>query len=180
MSAMHPRTFDTFLVAPNNRFARTAAHAVAEVPGRTYDPLWVWAANPVGKTHLLRAIEDYVRRIHTDMAVQYLGAAELTAHPDLVAPSVLLIDDVDEPGVDPSALRELLAERVAVGRQTVLTSRAYPKTMPVVEQFVQNRCKWGLICDIGRVDGDGGPVREGASTRLGTAPYPGYPQSRIR
>jgi chromosomal replication initiation ATPase DnaA len=173
MPATHPRTFDTFLVAPNNRFARTAALAVAEVPARTYDPLWVWAAKPVGKTHLLRAIEDYTRRIHTDMAVQYLRAAELARYPDLVAPSVLLIDDLDEPAVDLAAVRELLAERVAAGRQTVLTSRAYPKTMPVVEQFV---CGRGLICDIGPTEDGAGGDRDDAPT----APNSGYPQARIR
>ena len=56
-------------------------------------------------------------------------AAELAAHEDLDEPMVLLIDDVDDPGADLLALRELLAKRQAADKQTVLTSRAIPEDL---------------------------------------------------
>jgi chromosomal replication initiator protein len=77
------QTFDTFVIGPSNRFAHAAALAVAEAPGKAYNPLFIWGAAGLGKTHLLRAIGRFAKRLHPTTEVQYVSAARLRR--DLVA-----------------------------------------------------------------------------------------------
>ena len=102
-------TFDAFVIGPSNRFAHAAALSVAEAPARSYNPLFVYGAAGLGKTHLLQAVGNYVRENFTRMRVRYVSTETfmnefvetLRAKDDMGAfrrryreCDVLLIDDV--------------------------------------------------------------------------------------
>ena len=74
-------TFDSFVIGPNNRFAYTASLAVAESPGKVYNPLRIYSRTGLGKTHLMNAIGNWVKEANSDMKVLYtssLGRGKLT------------------------------------------------------------------------------------------------------
>ena len=120
-------TFDTFRIDASNRFAHAAAHAVAEVPGRAYNPLWIYGSSRAGKTHLLGAIERKV-------AQDYPGT--ITAHISLMNPyaldrrldqaQVLLLDDAEHLGSSCTRFaqfNEVVTSTVIEGGQVVVASQ---------------------------------------------------------
>ena len=66
--------FETFVIGSSNRFAHAAAVAVAEAPGKAYNPLLVYGDSGLGKTHLLHAIGHYVRSLFTGARVRYVSS----------------------------------------------------------------------------------------------------------
>src|SRR5688500_12624299 len=64
-------TFDTFVVGPANRLAVAAARRVAEMPGATYNPLFIYSASGLGKTHLITAIGSHARRLQPKLVILY-------------------------------------------------------------------------------------------------------------
>src|SRR5204862_5134144 len=71
-------TFDRFVIGPGNRLAHAAALAVAELPGEAYNPLFLHGPPGLGKTHLLGAIADYLRRRRPELTVHYTTAERFT------------------------------------------------------------------------------------------------------
>src|SRR5215207_5376080 len=69
-------TFDTFVIGKSNELAAAAAHAAAESPGKTYNPLFIYGATGLGKTHLMQAIAHTVCERHPDTRVLYVGAEQ--------------------------------------------------------------------------------------------------------
>ena len=72
-------TFETFVIGSSNRFPHAAAVAVAEAPGKAYNPLLVYGDSGLGKTHLLHAIGHYVRSLFSGARVRYVSSEEFTS-----------------------------------------------------------------------------------------------------
>src|SRR5260370_37628589 len=70
-------TFESFVVGKSNELAAAAAHAVAEAPGRTYNPLFIYGATGLGKTHLMQAIAHAVLDVNPQTRPRYLGSEQL-------------------------------------------------------------------------------------------------------
>ncbi len=157
-------TFETFVVDETNRFTRAAAFAVAQSPGRTYNPLFIYSPSGLGKTHLLGAIYNHIASHHPDLrqifvtsedfaadVVESIRAGDdavLTRYEDA---DVLLVDDIQilagkESGQD--VFFQLFNLLHSQGRQIVITSDRPPKDMRTLEKRLRTRFEGGLIADM--------------------------------
>jgi chromosomal replication initiator protein len=166
VGALVPKcTFAGFVVGANNQFAHAAAQAVAKQPGEQYNPLFIYGAVGLGKTHLVNAIGHYVLDRDAAARVAYVSAATFVS--ELIAAlrrdrmeqfkerfrdaDVLILDDVHF-----LVGRERTQEEFfhtfnslhETRRQIVLTSDTYPKDIAGLEERLRNRFEWGLIADI--------------------------------
>lgn len=71
-------TFDTFVPGESNRFAKAAAFSVAEAPGESYNPLFIYGSSGLGKTHLLNAVGNYAQKVFRGITVRYVSSEEFT------------------------------------------------------------------------------------------------------
>ncbi len=157
--------FEGFVIGPSNRFAHAAALAVAERPGGSYNPLFIYGSAGLGKTHLLKAIETFVNELYSNMSVLYVSTETfLNEFVEAIKNSstadfkrryrqidVLLIDDIQF-----IAGRERLQEEFfhtfnelySTGRQIVLSSDRPPDAIPTLEDRLRSRFMMGLLTDI--------------------------------
>jgi chromosomal replication initiation ATPase DnaA len=159
-------TFENFVVGPANRLASAAARRAAEVPGASYNPLFVYSASGLGKTHILGAIAHYVRKIHSDKEVVYQTLEgyleELTeslegGDRDLVRNryenlDILLMDDVQFLTGQVEAqeiLLRALDNLTGEGKQVVLASDRPPLDIDGLDARLRSRFEGGLLVDIG-------------------------------
>ena len=160
--------FDTFIVGSANRLAVAAARAVADAPGATYNPLFMYSGSGLGKTHLMSAIGNHVMRtsgvsvalVTLDDFVGELHDAIASGNTDVfqqryLQVGVLLIDDTQFLTGHPETQSELLRIFNALqadGRQLVMTSDRPPSEIADVDARLITRLSGGLIVDIGVPD----------------------------
>jgi chromosomal replication initiator protein len=167
---LDPRfTFDAFVSASSNRLPLAAAQTVAETPGKAYNPLFIYGASGLGKTHLLHAIGNYVQDNYSTMRVLYVttehflndfidairNKTTLTFKRQYRECDVLLIDDIQF-----IQGREGLQEELfhtyntlqGAGKQIVLTSDRTPKAIETLEERLRSRLLSGLLTEIDRPD----------------------------
>ncbi|RRD46128.1 chromosomal replication initiator protein DnaA [Tessaracoccus sp. OH4464_COT-324] len=163
---LNPRyTFESFVAGSSNRFAHAAAAAVAETPGKAYNPLLIYGASGLGKTHLLHAIGHYVQSYYEKLRVKYVSTEELTndfinaissnrtaefrsAYREV---DVLLIDDIQFLASKIQTQEEFFHTFNTLHnaqKQIVMTSDRPPKLLEALEPRLRSRFEWGLLTDI--------------------------------
>lgn len=163
---LDPRfTFDTFIVGTSNRLAAAAARRIADAPGSAYNPLFLYSASGLGKTHLIMAIAHHTSRVHPQLNVIYetlehlmegvmeaIQAGERDAFRSRVQDaSVLLLDDVQFLAGRRGAQEELLRawdHLTARGGQLVMASDRPPMEIDSLDQRLLSRFSAGLIADL--------------------------------
>jgi chromosomal replication initiator protein len=160
-------TFEAFVTGPSNRFAHAAALSVAEKPGESWNPLFIYGDAGLGKTHLLHAIGHYVRQNYPDKVIRYVSSETfLSEFVDSIHRGenvkeqfkrryrnvqVLLVDDIqfiekwDETQVEFFHTFNALE---AAHAQIVLSSDRPPDAIAKLENRLRSRFKMGLITDI--------------------------------
>ena len=165
-SQLNPRlTFDSFVVGGSCRFTHAACLAVADRPGRAYNPLFIFGGSGLGKTHLLHAIGHAVRHQRPDARVTYVPAERFTnemiyaiQHAQTMAfrnkyrgVDVLLIDDVQFLAGKESTQEEFFYTFNALRdahKQIVVTADKPPRDIPMLEERLTSRFNQGLVTDI--------------------------------
>ena len=163
---LNPRyTFDQFVIGASNRFAHAAALSVAESPGRSYNPLFIYGPAGLGKTHLLHTIGHHVRAVFRNKRVRYVStetfmnefvdAIRAKAMPtfkrryrDL---DVLLIDDIQFLERTQELQEEFFHtfnQLHGEGGQIIISSDRAPKSIASLEDRLRTRFEWGLITDV--------------------------------
>ena len=159
-------TFDAFVVGASNQFAHASAIAVAERPARQYNPLFLYSAPGLGKTHLLHAIGNHVFKHNPDARIAYISAERFMnelidsiQHNRMPAFrgkyrdsfDVILIDDIQFIAGKQKTEEEFFHTFNALHsskRQIVMTSDRPPKEIEGLEERLRTRFEWGLIADI--------------------------------
>ena len=158
-------SFENFVVGPSNRFAHGAAIAVANHPGQVYNPLFIYGPPGVGKTHLLYAIANGIRKQNPTANVVYIKGDQFTNELIQAIQSgkniefrskyreadLFLIDDVQFIAGKESTQEEFFHtfnKLYEEHKQIVMTSDRKPSDMLTLEARLQTRFEWGLLADI--------------------------------
>ena len=158
-------TFDRFIVGSSNRFAYNAALAVAEDPGKSYNPLFLYGESGLGKTHLLYSIYHTIKEHHPDYQIIYIKGDEFTNELSEAIrlrktdafrqkyrdKDLLLVDDIHFIAGKEQTQEEFFNtfnNLYEAGRQIVLTSDRPPSDMLRLEDRLRTRFEWGLMADI--------------------------------
>ncbi len=163
---LNPRyTFDTFVVGSSNQFAQAACHAVAELPSKAYNPLFIYGGVGLGKTHLLHAVGHQSVQLFPGMTVLYLSTERFTnelinaIRYDRTAEfrsryrtiDLLLIDDIQFISGKERTQEEFFHtfnDLYDSRKQIIVSSDCSPKDIPEIEERLRSRFEWGLIADI--------------------------------
>src|SRR5213594_3671967 len=158
-------TFQTFVIGKSNELA-----AAAEAPGKTYNPLFIYGATGLGKTHLMQAIAHAVLEKNPEMRLQYFGAEQFinevieSIHARTMSEfrrryrndvDLFLVDDVHFLEGKEMTQEEFFHTFNALfeaHKQIVLTSDRPPKEIPGLEDRLIARFEWGMVADIGHPD----------------------------
>ena len=162
--------FDNFVVGDNSKLAYVASKSVAENPGKSYNPLFIYGGVGLGKTHLMQAIGHYVLHKHPKLKVKYIKTEDFindyinsvfkdsgkndkmnSFRQKYRSVDVLLIDDIqfiegkERTEVEIFNTFETLYN---AGKQIVLTSDRPPSAIPNLSDRLKSRFEWGLMADI--------------------------------
>ncbi|MGI5970511.1 MAG: chromosomal replication initiator protein DnaA [Oscillospiraceae bacterium] len=158
-------TFDNFVIGASNKFAAAAAKAVADNPAGSYNPLLIYGDSGLGKTHLLYAIANEIRRKHPEFKIIYIKGDDFTN--EMVSAiqqgknrefrekyryaDLFLADDIQFIAGKKQTQEEFFHTFNTLyesKKQIVLTSDRPPKEMRDLENRLQTRFEWGLLADI--------------------------------
>ncbi|MCD7712315.1 MAG: chromosomal replication initiator protein DnaA [Firmicutes bacterium] len=158
-------TFENFIVGDSNKFAHAACLAVANTPGSVYNPLFIYGHSGLGKTHLMYAVTNELKRKNPTLNVVYTKCEDFTNQ--LIAAiserstqtfrekfrraDVLLIDDVQFVAGKTSTQEELFHTFNTLydaHKQIIFTSDRPARDIKLLEDRIKTRCEWGLIADI--------------------------------
>ena len=158
-------TYDSFVVGSCNQFAHAASMAVAEAPGRTYNPLYLYGGVGLGKTHLMHACGHAIKARNHHLKLCYISSEKFMN--DLInairydktqsfrekyrSVDVLLIDDVQFMAGKERTQEEFFHTFNALydqQKQIVISSDCPPREIPTLEERLHSRFEWGLIADL--------------------------------
>lgn len=168
-SSSYEYTFDTFIVGSSNKFAHAACLAVATNPSHAYNPLFLYGNSGLGKTHLLYAIGNEIKKNDPSKVICYIKGDDFTV--ELVESlrlakmnefrqkyrqaDILLVDDVQFIGGKESTQEEFFHtfnHLHVSGKQIIISSDKPPKDIETLEARLRTRFEWGLIADISSPD----------------------------
>lgn len=166
--------FENFVVGENNRFAQAAAMAVAKHPAKKYNPLFIYGASGLGKTHLMQAIGHYIVFNSPKLKVRYIKTEDFTNElinnirrggdiNDRMSKfrqkyrnvDVLLLDDIQFIESKERTMEEVFHTFDSLhnnNKQIVITSDRPPKDIPTLPERLRTRFEWGLMVDITQPD----------------------------
>ena len=158
-------TFDNFIVGGSNKFAHAACVAVADRPAQDYNPLFIYGPSGLGKTHLLYAITNEIKKKNpaaniiyikgedfTNQMIESLSKKSISKFRDKYRTcDVLLVDDIQFIAGKTSTQEEFFHTFNALyedGKQIILVSDRPPRDIETLEDRIKTRFEWGLIADI--------------------------------
>lgn len=162
-------TFDNYVEGSSNKLSRTAAESVAMFPGKTFNPLFIYGASGVGKTHLVNAIGSRIKQLHPNLRVLYVSAhlfqvqyTDSILHKNFndfirfyQSIDILIIDDIQEiaglTGTQ-NAFFHIFNHLHLNGKQLIMTSDRSPAELKGMEERLITRFKWGLSAEIEKPD----------------------------
>ena len=162
-------TFDHFVIGKSNELAAAAAQAVAQSPGRVYNPLFIYGDTGLGKTHLMQAVAHEILQRKPEVRITFVGTEQFTNEFITSIQSrstgefrrryretdLLLVDDVQFLKGKEQTQEEFFHTFNAIyeaGRQIILTSDRPPAEIPGLEGRLVSRFEWGMVADIALPD----------------------------